>query len=69
MPGTEADRVADAMIDAESRIHCGGRMGIATWVGFCVKWGLATFQPTQEPLFFKCFLGVCPLWRPCTRHF
>jgi hypothetical protein len=44
-------------------------MYIATWVGSCVNWGSATFQHTQEPLFFKCLVGVFPFWRPSTRHF
>ena len=44
-------------------------MCIATWVGSCVNWPLATFQPTQEPLLSSVFLGVFSLWRPGTRHF
>ena len=44
-------------------------MGSAPGVGSCVNWGLATFQQTQEPLIFKSFLGVFPLWKPRTRHF
>jgi hypothetical protein len=44
-------------------------MCIATWVGSCVNWGLAAFQHTREPLFFKCFLSVSPLCRPGIRHF